>query len=236
MLRAPVRPPGPVLVGGSARARREHARRRARWAGRTTRGALARQSRIFVEKGRVPVACVARHKAMPLRLDAPCGSQGNAPPHGQNETAQRRARSSPIARRELAMGGGPENSNGVVRGKPFMDPPQGNERFEVRVTFACRIHPVPNGRACIAGHALAFVQSADARAPPTVRHRCAPKGPRERGVSDHPAELVGFAGRREAPGESRRGTSPLRALRTGLEPLDSSGSHQSAVGRIPSFQ
>ncbi|MCX5806796.1 MAG: hypothetical protein NT010_12165 [Proteobacteria bacterium] len=38
------------------------------------------------------------------------------------------------------------------------------------------------------------------------------------------------------PGEWRKGTSPLRSLRTGLELLSSSGSHYPAVGRIPICQ
>jgi hypothetical protein len=37
-------------------------------------------------------------------------------------------------------------------------------------------------------------------------------------------------------GEWRGGTSPLRSLRTGLEPLGSSGSHYPAVGLTPNFQ
>ena len=37
-------------------------------------------------------------------------------------------------------------------------------------------------------------------------------------------------------GEWRRGTSPLRSLRTRREPLDSPGSHHPAVGRAPNCQ
>ncbi len=42
--------------------------------------------------------------------------------------------------------------------------------------------------------------------------------------------------RSDSPGEWRRGTSPLRSLRTGLEPLGSSGSHHPAVGLTPICQ